>query len=66
VGRDWDAGREGRIGDGLLPGGGQREFTGPQAQRGVRAVAVVGRASPMLEPQVIVLAVEQAAGQRRE
>lgn len=24
VGRNWDAGREGRIGDGLLPGGGQR------------------------------------------
>src|SRR5260221_3182488 len=44
AGRDWDAGREGRIGDGLLPNGGQRQFARPQAQRGIGAVAVVGRA----------------------
>jgi hypothetical protein len=28
----------------LLPRGGQRQFAGPQAQRGIGAVAVVGRA----------------------
>ena len=44
MGRDGDAGRQGRIGDGLLPGGGQRQFPGPQAQRGIRGVAVAGRA----------------------
>ena len=44
VGRDWDAGREGWVGEGLLPGGGQREVARPQAQRGIGAVAVAGRA----------------------
>src|SRR5262249_761688 len=46
---DGDAGLEGRGGGGLLAGGGQRQLAGPQAQRGVRAEAVVGRAGPDLD-----------------
>src|SRR5436190_21842320 len=39
---DGDARWKGRVGDRLLPGGGQGQLAGPQAQRGVAAVAVVG------------------------
>ena len=41
------------IGNGLLPERGQRQLAGPQAERGVRAVAVVGRPAPDLDGRLV-------------